>query len=380
MSVSDARLGHLVRWGLIYTGIWTIPVILGTAGHFFGQMVEGRGMPPSHVFGHSFAMWYVWIPATPLILAVNRRLPFSRASWPAATFAHVGIVGVVFLLQTWATLVVGHATGHITPDVGFTENLTMVVVNLLLYDLLIYGCVIAVGVAADISKRYRDRDLRASQLETQLERARLSALQSQLQPHFLFNALNSVAMLVRRDRKDEALGMVIGFSELLRYVLDEAGTIDVPLEEELSFVRRYLEIEQVRHRERLRVEFRIQPEAAKALVPNLVLQPLVENAIKHGISHLPEGGAVIVVAERRGETLHLSVENDGPALAADFSVDESPGVGLRNLRERLAALVGPTGHVTLAPAAVRTGTLAVVELPFRSAMTPAPARAMEKTA
>jgi two-component system LytT family sensor kinase len=377
--MSDARLGRIVRWGLIFTGIWTIPVIIGSAGHFFGAMVEGGGMPPSHVFGHSFAMWYVWIPATPLIMAAYRRLPVSRANWPKATLAHLGILAGTFLLQTWTTLVAGHATGHIRQETGFLENLTMLVVNLLLYDLLIYGGVIAVAIGLDFARRYRDRDLRASQLETQLERARLAALQSQLQPHFLFNALNSVAMLVRRERKEEALGMVIGFSELLRYVLDEAGTIDVPLEEELGFVRRYLEIEQVRHRERLRVDYEIAAETKRALVPNLVLQPLVENAIKHGISHLTGGGLIVVRSARDGETLRLEVVNDGPPLPADFAIEESQGVGLRNLRERLTAIVGADGSLTLGAGPGGRSARAVVTLPFRTAVA-APPRHLELTA
>src|SRR6185503_3016462 len=118
---------------------------------------------------------------------------------------------------------------------------------------------------------------------------RLETLQTQLQPHFLFNALNAIAMLVRRDRKHEAVETIVGFSELLRYVLDEAGTMDVALDEELGFVRRYLEIEKVRLGERLRTHIDVDPGAEQALVPNLMLQPLVENAIKHAIAVRPEG-------------------------------------------------------------------------------------------
>jgi two-component system, LytTR family, sensor kinase len=191
----------------------------------------------------------------------------------------------------------------------------------------------------------------------------------QLQPHFLFNALNSIAMLVRRERKQEALDVVIGFSELLRYVLDEAGTIDVPLAEELRFVRRYLDIERVRFGERLRVVVAVTPEAERALAPNLVLQPLVENALKHGIGHLPSGGAVRISALRRGDRLHIVVENDGPALATDFSVEQSDGVGLRNLRDRLATLTG--GDATLQLASVAGGVSATIDMPYRATVRPA---------
>ena len=369
MTVTDERLGRVVRWTAILVAAWTVPVVIGVAGHYFGTMREPRGfgMPASHIFGHSFAMWYAWIPVTPLIFRAYRRLPFTRANPAPAAAAHLGLAVGVFLLQTWLTLVVGHATGHVAPDITFAMQFIALVENLLLYDLFIYAGVLAVAFGLDYARRYRDRDLRASQLETQLERARLVALQSQLQPHFLFNALNSIAMLVRRDRKQEALDVVVGFGELLRYVLDEAGTIDVPLEEEMRFVRRYLEIEQVRHRDRLAVEYAIAPEAGDAIVPNLLLQPLVENALKHGISHLPDGGRVRIAVDRVGAKLRLSVENDGQALPAGFSIDATGGVGLRNLRDRLATLVGDGARVGVAARPEGSGVCVTVELPYRTA-------------
>jgi sensor histidine kinase YesM len=253
-------------------------------------------------------------------------------------------------------------------------------VNLLPYDILIYVGVLAVAFGLDYSHRYRDRDLRASQLETQLERARLAALQSQLQPHFLFNALNSVAMLVRRDRKDEALDTLIGFGELLRYLLDEAGTVDLPLDEELGFVRRYVEIERVRYGDRLRVEWDVAPGARSALVPNLILQPLVENAVKHGIAHLPNGGRLRIAAQRRqsegGATLRIEVENDGPPVDGMIAVAESQGTGLRNLRDRLTAIVGPSTKLEVDSAPTFTGALAIVEIAFRETAAPPLAKAM----
>jgi hypothetical protein len=376
--MNDAALGRTVRWAAILTGIWTIPVVIGTASHFFGMMVEGGGrdMPASHVFGHSFAIWYVWIPFTPLIFALYRR-PFSPRAWPAVALLHLGLVVPLFLMQTLAALVVGHYTGHVPPFVTYRRQLTDGIVNLLPYDLLIYCGVMAVAFGLDYARRFRDRDLRASQLETQLERARLSALQSQLQPHFLFNALNSVAMLVRRDRKEEALDTLIGFGELLRYLLDEAGTVDVPLADELRFVGRYLAIEQVRYRDRLSIEWDIADDARTALVPNLMLQPLVENAVKHGISHLPpaNGGRLRVAARRVDDTLRIEVENDGPPIEESVMIGEGQGTGLRNLRDRLAAIVGSSVRLEVGPASRFSGALAVVEIVFRGAERPAPVMA-----
>ena len=369
-TATSSSLVRFARQAAILTGLWTLPVVFGVSGHYFGIMVQGSGMPAVHIFGHSVAQWYPWIPVTPGIFAIHRRWPIASRRWPVALGAHGVLMSVVFLLQNWLTLAIGHATGHVLPTTGFWRNFTNLVVNLSLYDLFIYSGVVSVAVGLDYAKRYRDRDLRASQLETQLERARLEALQMQLQPHFLFNALNSIAMLVRRERRDEALDVVVGFGELLRYVLDEAGTMDVPLEDELGFVRRYLEIEQVRHRDRLVVEYDVAPDTVRAVVPNLVLQPLVENALKHGIARRTVGGRLRIATRRRAGVLRIEVENDGPPLPDGFSLDQASGLGLRNLRERLAAFFGDAARVTLG-ATPEGGVLAAIEMPFSTTTAPA---------
>jgi sensor histidine kinase YesM len=171
-------------------------------------------------------------------------------------------------------------------------------------------------------------------------------------------------MLVRRDRKEEAVDVIVGFGELLRYVLDESGTIDVSLGEELRFVRQYLEIERVRLGERLSVRIDVAPDVERAVVPNLILQPIVENALKHSITVRPEGGTVRISVERRGDVLRLEVEDDGPGLPNGFTIDGAGGVGLRNLRDRLSAFFGAAARLDLRNGA-SGGLLAVVEIPFR---------------
>ena len=326
-------------------------------------------MPPSHIIGHSIAMWFVWIPATPVIFWLQRRWsgPASPARRAAVTVWHVATIGSLFLLQSWSTLVVGHATGHIARRVTWADNFAQLVVNVLLYDVFIYLGVVAVAAGVDYAKRYRDRDLRASQLETQLERARMYTLQAQLQPHFLFNALNAIAMLVRRDRKQEAIDVIVGFGELLRYVLNESGTLDVSLGEELAFVRRYLAIEHVRLGDRLRTTIDVDADAERALVPNLLLQPLVENAVKHGVVVSPTGGSLRISARRQADMLRLEVEDNGPGVSPGFSIEEdgSGGIGLRNLRDRIDILFTGTGKFSIGPGS-SGGTLARVEIPYRA--------------
>jgi two-component system LytT family sensor kinase len=364
-------------WILI--GVWTLPIILGMAGHLFGGlMMGGDSMPASHLIGHSVAMWWVWIPATPIIFWLQRlwtsNTTFALQRRIGVIGGHILTIGALFLVQSWSTLVVGHVTGHVSPEITWLMNFTQLVVNLLLYDVFIYLGVMAVAAGIDYARRYRDRDLRASQLETQLERARMHSLQAQLQPHFLFNALNTIAMLVRRDRKNEAIDVVVGFGELLRYVLNESGTLDVSLAEELGFARRYLDIERVRLGDRLRATIDTDPEAEAALVPNLLLQPLVENALKHGIVVRPEGGSLRIAAKREGALLRLEVEDDGPGLGARFSLDDqSPrGIGLRNLRDRIDLFFGRTGTFAIGPGS-NGGTLAVIRIPYRADRRVAPA-------
>jgi hypothetical protein len=363
--MKDATLGRVIRHGAILIAVWTVPVIIGTSGHFFGEMMRpGDSMPASHIFGHSFAIWYVWIPATPVVFWLYRRASFTGRAWPLAVFGHLLTLFSVFLAQARAGFVIGHLTGHVTNSASWRRFVTNSVVQLLLYDLLIYIGILAVAAWRDSAGRYRDRDLRASQMETQIERDRVKMLQSQLQPHFLFNALNAIAMLVRRDRRKEAVEVIAGFGGLLRYVLDESGTMDVSLGEELRFVRQYLDIERIRLGDRLSVSMDVAGGVERAIVPNLILQPLVENALKHSINVRAEGGTIRISAGRCGDVLRLAVEDDGDGLPDGFTIDAAEGVGLRNLRDRLSALYGGGGRLDLRNGS-NTGLLALVEIPFR---------------
>jgi two-component system LytT family sensor kinase len=207
-------------------------------------------------------------------------------------------------------------------------------------ELIAYGMIIGVGYAFDYYARYREREFRASQLEAQLAQAQLQALKMQLHPHFLFNTLNAIAGLVR-DRKDKAaVQMLAGLSDLLRHTLENAGKQEIPLREELDFLELYLDIQQMRFSDRLKVRMEVAPETLNARVPNLILQPLVENAIRHGIAVRVSSGLVAVSARRENGLLHLKVADDGPGLKRDWRLEDGVGIGLSNTRERLNQLYG----------------------------------------
>ena len=214
-------------------------------------------------------------------------------------------------------------------------------------DLLVYGLLLALGWSTAASKRRRALEHRESMLEAELARAQLQALRLELQPHFLFNTLNSIAALVRKRAHTEALEMVLGLSHLLRLTLDRSDQPWIPLDEELAFVRRYLELQRQRFADRLRVTYSVDPDCASIEVPTLLLQPLVENAIRHGIADRPEGGAIEITVWLERDDLHIHIADDGPGPPAGFRLEEQTGVGLGSTRSRLARLYGDRARIVL---------------------------------
>ena len=214
------------------------------------------------------------------------------------------------------------------------------------------------------TREARDRAVRAAQLESQLAQARLESLRAQLNPHFLFNALNTIAMLVRRGASADAIRGVVSLSELLRRALTDGSTAEVALRAELALVGHYLEIEQLRYRERLRTHVDASADVLDALVPSLVLQPLVENAVRHGIARRPDGGQIDIVCRREEGRLLLEVRDEGPGFPDGWDLADSRGVGLSNTRERLLHMYGRT-HVFEATNAPDGGALVRVVIPLR---------------
>ncbi|HEX2190412.1 MAG TPA: histidine kinase [Longimicrobiaceae bacterium] len=211
----------------------------------------------------------------------------------------------------------------------------------------------------------RERALRA---ESAAHRARLQALRYQLNPHFLFNTLNAVSTLVVEHRNDEAGRMISRLSDFLRLTLEGSDAPEVPLAEELEWARRYLEIEAVRFEDRLRVAWEVEPGALAAAVPGMLLQPLVENAVRHAVAPREEGGRITVRARRAGDRLLLAVEDDGPGVAPG-GAGNGRGIGLANTRERLRQAYGPAGALEVRPGE-RGGTAVSLRIPFRPAAAP----------
>jgi len=226
-------------------------------------------------------------------------------------------------------------------------------------QLAFYGVSLAACLAADYYGKFREHERTAMRLEVSLAEARLHALDLQLRPHFLFNTLNSISALVRIERKHEATAMIAGLSELLRYSLEHSGDQQVPLASELAITERYLDIEQLRFPDRMRYELDADDDVRAARVPTLLLQPLVENAIRHGIAPVVAPGRITIRAYRDARWLRVDIFNTGT-----LAPDRGTGVGLRNIAERLRALYGDDYQFSLR--AELGGVLASIALPWRS--------------
>lgn len=232
-------------------------------------------------------------------------------------------------------------------------------------DIVVYGGIVSLTHAIAFLRRSQQRERRTLELEASLSRARLDALRLQINPHFLFNALNAIASLIH-TRPDAADEMTVSLSELLRASLHGAGNHEVTLTEEMELLRLFTDIERTRFGDRIRFVEDIAPDARPARVPSFILQPLVENAIRHGLEPRTEPGTVTIAARRAGEQLHLTVSDDGTGFSPASQPGTTGGIGLTNVRDRLRALYGERQNLSIAPAAVR-GTVVTLTIPWHTA-------------
>ncbi len=361
------------RWleGGLIVGFWICIFVL-TVGQRAIDPRGPEGLAPQEAL-HAGLEFAVWLLLTPGIFWLARRFSLERETWVRNAVLHLGVALIVAILINafaFATFLALIAPEWHTRPFSFVSSVRSL---RFLDELIIYLFVLAVGFARDFFLRYRERQAEAVQLRTQavalhaqLAEARLQTLRMQLNPHFLFNTLHAVSSLVERDPRG-VRRMIARLSELLRYTLESTGAQEVPLHQEIQFLEDYLEIQRIRFQGKLEVTIEIDAEMHDALVPNLILQPIVENAIKHGVSPLEGTGRLGVRAWRVGESLHLSVRDNGPGLpSSDGLPGGREGVGLRNTRERLENLYGTAQRLSLEPA--EGGGLEVhIMLPFHTA-------------
>ena len=314
-----------------------------------------------------FVSWLPWVLATPFIVELARKRPIVRGAVVKAAIAHLAAFAIISTAaEAWsATLRVIFNPWHHNPPPIFVNTWYTALTDQILTFVIAYALILTVTYVVDSREKMGRQMTEAARLNEELSRAQLAALRGQMDPHFMFNTLNSIVGLVRDQRNDAAVGMIVGLSEFMRRASADSHRAQVTLTEEVEYLQRYIDIQQVRFGNRLRVSLDIPVELGHAQVPNLLLQPLVENAIKHGVSKRVAGGEIRVAGTRRDDNLRLTVYNDGPWVREDLEAT-SGGVGLGNLRTRLQILHGDRSELLLRP--VDTGGVeVVVTLPFLEA-------------
>ncbi|RKG96339.1 hypothetical protein D7X32_36420 [Corallococcus carmarthensis] len=344
--------------------VWALGMATGTLGAIPHALRAYAGEPRDFLFKFALELvpYSAWALAGPLLLAVFQRVPLESPrlarrmgvlllAGAGFTQLHVLLLSpVMAALQQWSA----HGT-------SFTEGMWRLLLERGAVGYFEYLLFLAAWTALRTARSLRERELAQSRLAVRLAESRLQALRAQLDPHFLFNTLNAVAGLVRQQRNPEAVEALAELGHLLRVSLEGQGDHEVPLEDELELVRRFLGIEQLRFGGHLTVRFSPAPDTLKARVPALILQPLVENAIKHGIARRAARGEVHVRTERRGDRLLLEVTNDGPGLSSGGA--RGTGIGVNNTRARIQQLYGERYGLVLEDLP-EGGVVARVELPF----------------
>ena len=359
---SSDRSSPLTR-GAIYFAAWTAVAVATTQLQYFSRPA-GTGEPFFTMLRGALVSCWLWALFTPLILWLARVVPINRANWARAIAAHLLLSAAVTLLDVSILSVISPYT---SADAPLTRSPIYIVVmrQYFLYTLC-YFVIVTIEHARYYASLSTERDLRAAQLEGQLAAARLTALQGQLRPHFLFNTLNMIAEQVHTDPKG-ADAMLTRLGVLLRSSFVETDREQVPLRRELELLESYVEIMKGRFN-RVSFELDVEPATLDVLVPRFMLQPLVENAIKHGVEPREEGGRVVVRARREGGALRIEVRDNGDGLVGAIR----EGTGVRNTRERLLHLYGEgRQRFDLAPDPAG-GTVATVQLPIETDDGPPP--------
>lgn len=342
---------------------WIFLALLSAASRLLDPRGFGfRGMSPTGPILMSFIESLVWAAFTPVIFWLSSRVSEARMSWVLRALvlllAGLAIAIAVYLVLSVVRDDLIEFHRHPRPFRPMLEIMRFRFVPQLLFFIAILGT----GFAREYFLRDRERAGHAAQLQAQLAEARLAALRMQINPHFLFNTLHAISALVERDPSG-VRRMIARLSELLRHTTDSNASDEVTLRDELDFLRRYIEIMEIRFQGRLKVERDIEPAALDALLPNLILQPIVENALEHGASRATGEGKIEISARRDGDVLRMRVRDNGPGVE---NANARTGIGLANTRERLAQLYGDRAAVTLSTA-TDGGAVAELTLPFHTA-------------
>jgi signal transduction histidine kinase len=329
---------------LLIWGVWTFIGLVFTSQFYFSMYRSDHSVEWTYAIYLQMTWSYLWALVTPLILWVAARFPLDRHRWGRNLSVHIFASLLLSTFVTWSGhlllyLNYGWRVGKPYP----VDRALRFVIENFSEGIGIYLLITIITYAFSYYNRYRKGELRATQLEAQLSHAQLQALKMQLQPHFLFNTLHSISALLSRDT-ESARKMITRLGDFLRLTLENSGTQEVTLQQEIEFLKCYLEIERIRFQDRLTTYVDIDPLALDSKVPNLILQPIVENAIRHGIAPRSTPGQIRIQAKQENQLLRIEVRDNGPGLPVNRKDENlfTKGVGLANTQTRLERLYGPS--------------------------------------
>lgn len=353
MTLVSSR--RIVAIGLVFAGFVALSVSAQTYlsmlghGHSFWRMLTWQ-----------LGSWSLWALVAPVVLRAAGR-PSGRLE-RTLSIVGIGLLGIAAHIAATAVLAVWFQP-FLPVAYTFSQAIVAVSGSQLATDVLVYAVLLLLGRTLAVSQRAAHLALRESRLEAELVRANLEALRLEIQPHFLFNTLNSIAALIRLNANDKALDMLLGLSGLMRATVDRPVEHVTPLSADVEFVKQYASLQTMRFGDRLHVDYSIAEDCAAVPVPTFLLQPLVENALRHGVARQAGAAHIEIGAERLDETIRVWVADSGVGLPPGFTLDTHAGTGLRNIRNRLQQLYGSDAQLSIAPGGER-GVVVTVTMPI----------------
>ncbi len=336
--------------------------LLSTTQHYMKSLLRGNKEVFFNELIYNFISWLPWILFVPVIFYLAGRFQIKQNKIYVTVPVHITAAICMTVIHAVCHAYINTFFNNFNHELNIN---TFFYVSVYLFNInfLVYFIILGSHFLFDIYQKYREREMNSLRLQNQLTAARLEVLKIQLHPHFLFNTLHTVSALIPRD-PDAADRMIGLLSDLLRMTLESSQKQEIPLKEELEFLKIYLEIEKSRYQERLNVKFDVYPEILDVLVPNLLLQPLIENSVRHGISPRAEGGNVIITIKKVNGNLFIEIGDNGVGLKKSDSTKIIEGFGLKNTRERLRQLYGNEFYFEIKNAE-NGGCIVNIEIPYR---------------
>jgi signal transduction histidine kinase len=356
MPLSESHRRTAINALLVF-GVWTFLAAFSSsqAAVYFAQ--RGEPIIWRDLLAGRFADWYTCALFTPIFFWMARRYPIDRSSWKLTAPLTVAVTSACVVAKYALLIPIEHWMG-----LGLNSTVAGAISRNFANESMAFWAVIGVVHALEYNRRYREREVAAADLRARLSQAQLDALRSQIHPHFLFNTLHSISTLMHRD-VEAADTMLTRLSDLLRLTMKHRGDNEIPLRDELALVDNYIEIMRVRFGDRVTITRNVEPAALEVLVPQFVLQPLVENAFDHGVARTPGASTIVIGASRSNGHLELSVSDDGHGGGSNGDGNKN-GIGLTNTKLRLEQLYGSAQSMSLEKLPAR-GTRVAIAVPWR---------------